>query len=161
MSSDLTILSVSNDDGLLVTREFLLQHWGYRVRSATTDQEALALLEPPVPFDLVLLCHSLPESRRISLVAGIKQRSPRLPIVMLQGGMTATGTAVDAAIDAACESHLPENILNTIQQLTAIQRADSGCTESAPADRNRQMPEPGGAVLQKAAAKRLAAGTSL
>lgn len=114
MPSPLTILSVSGDNSLLTSRRLLLRNWGYQVRSAATSREALAALDLPTSFDLVLLCHSIPEAGRVSLVAAIKQRCPRLPILMLQCGPLAT----EATVDATCVDYTPENILGTIQRLT-------------------------------------------
>jgi CheY-like chemotaxis protein len=120
VSPGLTILSISSDESLLRIRSLLLRHWGYHVWSTATDSETLTLLESPATFDLALLCHSIPEQRRVSLVAAIKKRCPSLPIVMLQRGMTAT----EAAVDGACQSDMPENILSAIRRLTSPRPVD-------------------------------------
>lgn len=70
------ILSVSYDEALLYTREALLLKFGYRVESAYGFAEAWAHLKKrPLPFDLIMLGHTLPINDKQALIAAMPKSS--------------------------------------------------------------------------------------
>ena len=70
------ILSISYDEALLHTREALLLKFGYRVESAYGFAEALSRLKKrPLPFDLIMLGHTLPINDKHALIAAMPKSS--------------------------------------------------------------------------------------
>lgn len=110
-----SILTISRDQRLQAIRSFLLEANGYHVAAALDDAEALALVEAPNKFSLVLLCKSVPEKSRLLIIPRIRERRPGLPILMLYDGYDLTNTHVDASLQNLSG---PEAVLNMIQFLT-------------------------------------------
>jgi CheY-like chemotaxis protein len=71
---------------------------GYDVCEAITDQQAIGFLEGPIAFDLVLMCHSVPEPSRLLLAAKVKASRPNLPILMVAEGYETTAAQVDSFV---------------------------------------------------------------
>src|SRR5205085_4328697 len=86
MTAAKSILTISRNQPLQSTRTLVLEHEGYTVSAAVSDKDAMAFVEAPGALDLVLMCHSVPESSRIFLVSEIKKLKPNLPILMLYNG---------------------------------------------------------------------------
>ena len=93
-----SILTISRDQMLQQTRTLILRGAGFHVLPATSDEEAIALLKAPNTFELVLLCHSVPESSRLQLVDIAKEFHPGLPILMVYNGYERTAALVDGSI---------------------------------------------------------------
>ena len=79
------------------------------------DKEALRLIEEANSFDLVFLCHSVPESSRVSLVTRIKELKPGLPILVLYNGYDPTNAKVDGSLHSL---DTPESMLEMVAFLT-------------------------------------------
>ena len=62
-----SILSISYDESLLRTREWLLRASGYAVTSALGFTEAVAHCSN-IAFDLVIIGHSIPRNDRVALI---------------------------------------------------------------------------------------------
>ena len=88
---------------------------GYTVSAALTDKDAVAFVEYPNTIGLVLMCHSVPEASRISLVARIKQLKPKLPVLMLYNGYDPTDAKVDGSLHSL---ETPEAMLDMIGFMT-------------------------------------------
>ena len=95
-------------------RTLILQKAGYWVSPAHNDHEALSFIGSPNTFDLVLLCHSVPEPSRMSLVSRIKELYPKLPVLILYSGYDPTNAKFDGAIH---NLDSPESLLNMVQFL--------------------------------------------
>ncbi|HEY5027210.1 MAG TPA: hypothetical protein VIK39_02290 [Candidatus Angelobacter sp.] len=93
-----SILTISRDETLQNTRTLILQQAGYHVSPARNDEEAICFIENSNSFDLVLLCHSVPESSRMYLVTRMKALYPKLPILMLYNGYDPTEAKVDGSL---------------------------------------------------------------
>lgn len=93
-----SILTISRNPTLQQTRTLILQQAGFHVSPARSDKEAIAFLRAPNTFELVLLCHSVPESSRLLLVTLSKELYPKLPVLMLYNGYETTAAHVDGAI---------------------------------------------------------------
>lgn len=115
MKKTKSILIVSRDNLLQSTRRLVLENAGYTVFSAHTEAEAIQFVEGPDIYSLVLLCHSMPEIRRLFLVEKLKMLQPTLPILMLYNSYDPTMAKVDRSIHSL-ES--PEALLEAIGRLT-------------------------------------------
>lgn len=93
-----SILTISRNPTLQQTRTFILQQSGFHVSPARNDEEAIAFLNAPNTFELILLCHSVPEPSRLLLVKMAKELYPKLPILMLYNGYESTAAPVDGSI---------------------------------------------------------------
>src|SRR5690348_2492951 len=110
-----SILTISRDAKLQHLRTLVLEHGGYRVATALDDKEALRLIGEANSFDLVFLCHSVPESSRVSLVTQIRELKPGLPILVLYNGYDPTNAKVDGAMH---NLDTPESMLEMVAFLT-------------------------------------------
>ena len=111
-----TVITISRDEALQMTRTELLRRAGYSVIALTTDVEVmkyLALKGRP-STSLILLCHSVPEASRISLSKALKKSIPNAPILMLENGYDPTSAEIDGRIQNV---HSPEALLDTVQLL--------------------------------------------
>jgi CheY-like chemotaxis protein len=93
-----SILSIARYEGLQKTRTLILSRAGYEVCETLTDQQAIGFLEGSIVFDLVLMCHSVPEPSRLLLAAKIKASHPELPILMVAQGYETTAAQVDSFV---------------------------------------------------------------
>jgi len=110
-----SILTISRDAKLQQLRTLVLEHGGYLVATALNDEDALSLIEGPNSFDLVFLCHSVPESSRVSLVTRIRELKPGLPILVLYNGYDPTNAKVDGSLHSL---DTPESMLDMVAFLT-------------------------------------------
>lgn len=110
-----SILTISRNPTLQQTRTLILQQSGFHVSPARSDEEAIAFLKAPNTFELVLLCHSVPEPSRLLLVNFSKELYPKLPILMLYNGYETTAAHVDGAIH---NLDSPDAMVNMVKFLT-------------------------------------------
>jgi len=106
------ILSVSYDETLLRTRQFLLQREGYDVVSSCGFTESLKLCEQG-GFDLFILGHSIPLSDKQALIDGFR-RTCVGPIISLQ---RAIGERLEGA-----DFHInpdPEELLSQLSEIVS------------------------------------------
>ncbi|HXB20191.1 MAG TPA: hypothetical protein VNV88_02360 [Candidatus Solibacter sp.] len=115
MTASKSILTISRDQPLQSTRTIILEHAGYSVSAALNDKDAIGFVESPNNLSLVLMCHSVPETSRISLVTKIKELNPKLPILMLYNGYDPTLAKVDGSLHSL---ETPEAMLNMIEFMT-------------------------------------------
>jgi len=86
ISLEKTVITISRDEALQMTRTELLTRAGYSVIALTTDNEVMKYLalDGQPSINLILLCHSVPEASRISLCKALKKSIPNAPILMLE-----------------------------------------------------------------------------
>lgn len=89
-----TILVVDDERLIRWSVKQKLEHWGYQVSEAEDGGTALGRMQIDSP-DLVTLDVRLPDMSGLDVLREIKQKDPKLPVIM----MTAYG-AVDLAVDA-------------------------------------------------------------
>jgi DNA-binding response OmpR family regulator len=104
-------LAVGRDSLLLQTRCQVLQSAGYTVVSALSLDESLKEFRSG-DFDLVILCHSIPEPDRELLTKAVHSYSPKTPVIVV----SATLSAMDRLADAMVESE-PTILLQEIPKL--------------------------------------------
>ena len=80
--STAVLLSGGRDPALMFTRRKLLESSGYSVVEATTADELIEVFIAG-DFDLVILCHTIPEHEKRNVVRAIRDRSPSTPILAL------------------------------------------------------------------------------
>jgi DNA-binding response OmpR family regulator len=115
MTTPTSILTISRDRLLQKTRTIILERSGYKVSAALNDKDAVGFVEAPNTISLVLMCHSVPEASRISLVTRIKELKPKLPILMLYNGYDPTDAKVDGSLHSL---ETPEAMLDMIGFMT-------------------------------------------
>jgi CheY-like chemotaxis protein len=81
--SRLRILSLGYDDVLMPTRSLLLHSAGYEVVDTNSWGEALRRLKAE-PFDLLLICHTVPVDLRDALIEAVHLVRPHLRFLCLQ-----------------------------------------------------------------------------
>ncbi|HET9350188.1 MAG TPA: response regulator [Burkholderiales bacterium] len=88
------ILLVDDDPGLSEVIALLLEREGYGVELAGTVKQGLNLVEARKP-DLVLTDLKLPDGTGLDVIAGVRARRPRLPLIMIT-----SYSSMESAIDA-------------------------------------------------------------
>jgi DNA-binding response OmpR family regulator len=78
-----SLLSVGFQPDVLHIRNAALGQAGFLVRAAATRTEAIELFDA-IPFDLVILCHSIPLIEKRLLSAFMKAEDPIVPIVQVR-----------------------------------------------------------------------------
>ncbi|HYS43756.1 MAG TPA: response regulator, partial [Geobacteraceae bacterium] len=89
-----TILIIDDDTSLRRVLEYNLQEEGYRVLAAADGAEGLSLFDGEQP-DLVITDLKMPGVSGFQVLATVKERSPRTPVMVI----TAFG-AVETAVEA-------------------------------------------------------------
>jgi len=115
MQSPKKILTVSHDLELQGARSLVLERANYSVAQATTAEDALRQFSSVV-FDLVLICHSVPEASRVEIAASMKARSPHIPVLLLYNSFDRSAALVDAAL---MNLGTPESLLSIVDLLFA------------------------------------------
>ena len=78
------ILCVDDEENSLFLRKLVLQKSGYEVITARSGREALEILESR-SFDLMLSDLLMPEMSGAELTRHVKDRHPRLPVILISG----------------------------------------------------------------------------
>jgi CheY-like chemotaxis protein len=84
-----SILSISYDQPLLVTRKLLLEDAGYEVISAYGFVAAMETCISRQDFDLVLMGHSMPQKDKTSLIAALRVKCAAPLLSILKHGDSA------------------------------------------------------------------------
>jgi CheY-like chemotaxis protein len=85
MASDsITILCVDDEDVPRLLRKLILQKQGYKVVTAASGKEALALLDEG-EINLVLSDQLMPGMTGTELAKVIKVRQPAMPVILISG----------------------------------------------------------------------------
>lgn len=94
-----TLLLVDDDPNIRETAVDILEDAGYEVSTSGSSGEALAILAGQ-PVDLVITDMSLPDHSGEVLAREIRQRYPRIRILILSGQQDLNTTALAAVSDA-------------------------------------------------------------
>jgi CheY-like chemotaxis protein len=106
--SSALLLNVGYDQALLSTRTLVLRSAGYIVESAVSIEEAFQRFRTG-DFDLVILCHSIPEEARQRLIQQIRDYGSATPVVFIAANAAAGDRFADFSVDS-----LPRSLLRTI-----------------------------------------------
>jgi CheY-like chemotaxis protein len=102
------ILSAGRDPDLLKARNAALMAQGYRVAAASDSCEVVDKLLNG-DFDLVLLCHTMPEEDRRRLARIISSHTPSTPVVFISKNSCETISG-----DARAVQCHPDQVLATL-----------------------------------------------
>jgi len=80
----ITILCVDDEDIPRTVRKMILQKQGYKVLTAASGREALALVEA-AGVSLVLTDQMMPGMTGTELAKSIKAKSPTMPVILISG----------------------------------------------------------------------------
>jgi DNA-binding NtrC family response regulator len=126
------ILLVDDDPGLSEVIALLLDREGYGVERAGTVKQGLHLVEAKKP-DLVVTDLKLPDGTGLDVIAGVRARRPRLPLIMITS-YSSMESAI-AALRAGAVDYVIKPF-NNDEFLRAVSRA---------LNKRRSAPLPGGA----------------
>lgn len=113
------ILMVGRDRILVETRSQVLRAAGYSVATTFTPRQAIDEFVKG-DFDLVLLCHSIPEDARERLVSALRKYTSRTPII----SVAAFSGQFDGFADATIESD-PSLLLASLREVLHRSRNNS------------------------------------
>ncbi len=111
-----TVLAVDDDEGLLGTYELWLDD-GYDLRTATSGEAALAVLDEGVDVDVVLLDRLMPGLSGRETLAGIRERGLDVQVAMVtavEPDTDVTDVPFDAYVTKALDR---ETVRETVETL--------------------------------------------
>ena len=85
ISRKLTILVVDDDPLVLTNMAAMLEDLGHTVHEASSALEALSILGRESAIELVLTDQAMPQMTGAELIAEIKSRWPKLPVILATG----------------------------------------------------------------------------
>jgi CheY-like chemotaxis protein len=121
------VLMVGRDRVLVETRSQVLRTAGYIVVPAYTPRQAIDEFVRG-DFDLVLLCHSMPEDARERLVSVIREHTSRTPIV----SVASFDGQFDGFADATIEND-PNLLIDSLRKIVSRNSDSSGGVQRRPA----------------------------
>lgn len=97
-----SILLVDDNVHGLVARKTVLKDLGYETSTATSGEEALAMISQR-KFDLIITDYKMPQMNGTELIAQVRQSWPAMPIILLSGfveplGLTEQSTGADVVL---------------------------------------------------------------
>jgi DNA-binding response OmpR family regulator len=107
------LLSVGRDPLLMRTRTVLLGEAGYSVMPSFTSRDAFQIFVSR-DIDLVILCHTIPQSEKGKLIVSMKERNKRTPIVSIHADGETDGQLVDAYVHSLDG---PEALLSCVAKI--------------------------------------------
>lgn len=115
------ILCVDDNEQDLSVLKFMLSTNGYRVLSASTGQEALALFQENL-IDLVLVDYGMPQMRGDQLVGKLKEIASHVPMMLLGDPQKMNGQIHAADALVAKKTCSPQELLERIKVMSARKR---------------------------------------
>lgn len=110
------ILSVSYDEQLLTTRQWLLEKASYHVTSVLSMGEALARCAES-RFDLLIIGHSIPPADKLKVIDAFRRNNP-VPVLSLRR----QGDQVLSAAEYHVLSENPDALLQMVENIFAKTR---------------------------------------
>ncbi len=107
------ILSVGLDPSLMRTRTTVLANAGYSVLPSFTTRDAFQIFTSH-DIDLVIICHTISKEERAQLIASMKRRNKRTPIISLHSDGEAKEELVDGYVHSLDG---PEALLSCVLQV--------------------------------------------
>jgi two-component system, OmpR family, response regulator CpxR len=115
------ILCVDDNEQELSVLKFMLATNGYRVVSATSGQEAIAVFSG-TPVDLVLADYAMPQMDGNQLVDRLKQIAPQVPMILLGDLQKMSGEIHAADALLAKKNCSTQELLERIRLMSARKR---------------------------------------
>jgi|SRR5579864_5679050 len=115
-----TVMCVDDDEAIRELYGALLGQHGYEVIAVTGGHHALHVFETKeTNIDAVILDYEMPGMNGLELAAWLKQRYPRLPVIMISGSHPEP-ERMSPFVDATMEKGVPlRHILDQLQVLLA------------------------------------------
>lgn len=126
-----TILCIDDEENQLALRKLMLERAGYRVLTAESPAQAIALFGSDT-VDLVIVDYYMPGMNGLALAREIL-RQKKLPIVVLSAYAELPGESIGTADTWIMKGTASEELLRRIAELLS--------RSSSLADRGRQSPE--------------------
>jgi len=111
-----TVLCVDDEKIGLRVRKIMLEGHGFRVLTATSGEQGLALLDKQ-PVDLVILDYYMPGMNGGDVAAEVRRRKPELPIIFLSAYFSLPPTALELANAFITKGDPPDVLIDKIEQL--------------------------------------------
>jgi len=108
----LAILAVGQDEMILSTRSLILRSAGHIVKSLPSVSQAFGAVCNE-DFDLVLLCHSIPQEDRDWFTRAVRRFGSRIPIYAVEPG----SIGFSPGLADGTLPHRPPDLLKAIQGL--------------------------------------------
>jgi DNA-binding response OmpR family regulator len=91
-------LAVGRDPLLLQTRSQVLRSAGYTVVTALSLDQSLKEFRGG-DFDLVILCHSIPQPERELFTNAVHSHSPKTPVIVISATLSSMDRFADAMVE--------------------------------------------------------------
>jgi len=115
------ILCVDDNEQELSVLKFMLSTNGYRVLTATSGQEAIAMFAD-AQVDLVLSDYAMPQMNGKQLAERVKRMAPHVPMILLGDPQTMGGEIHAADALLAKKNCSPQELLERIKVMSARKR---------------------------------------
>jgi len=116
----LTVFQIGEDRLFLETRRRVLESMGLTVLTLNSAEEMLDRILQ-LPFDLAILCHTVPAYRRKKIGAAMRRVNPAAPLLLVGRGTAGLVADGDAAIDAVVDPD-PERLTETLRRLLQLKQ---------------------------------------
>ena len=107
------LLSVGLDPALMHIRTAVLANAGYSVYPSFAARDAFQIFTFH-DIDLVILCHTIPEDQKVNLIASMRQKKRRTPVISIHADGEADHELVDGYVHSLDG---PEALLACIAQV--------------------------------------------
>jgi CheY-like chemotaxis protein len=111
-----TVLCVDDEVIGLRVRKIMLEGHGFRVLTATSGEQGLAILDKQ-PIDLLVLDYYMPGMNGGEVAAEVRRRKPQLPIIFLSAYFSLPPAALELANAFITKGDPPDVLIDKIEQL--------------------------------------------
>lgn len=118
-----SILLIDDNAIQAATRQAILKRAGYFVIAGLNPRRVLEQFQNddfPVPIQLVLTDHMMPEMNGAQFVRELRKIHPELPVIVISGLEEAADEYEGLNVEFHMKPMLPEQLLATVQRLVAI-----------------------------------------
>jgi CheY-like chemotaxis protein len=111
-----TVLCVDDELIGLRVRKIMLEGHGFKVLTATSGEQGLAILDKH-QVDLLVLDYYMPGMNGGEVAAAVRRRKPHLPIIFLSAYFSLPPTALELANAFITKGDPPDLLIDKIEQL--------------------------------------------
>jgi len=126
MGRAVTVLCIDDEPNGLLLRKFLLEGSGYRVLTATSGPEGIAVFENE-PVDLVVLDYTMPEMDGGEVARELKRQNPQVPILFLSAHLTLPREVLKLVDGFVTKGESPAQLLEKIANAVCLQGLSRFC----------------------------------
>jgi CheY-like chemotaxis protein len=114
-----TVLCVDDEKVGLRVRKIMLESHGFKVLTASSGLQGLALFDEH-PIDLVVLDYYMPGLNGGDVAAEMRRRRPSVPIIFLSAYFSLPPAALELANAFITKGDPPDTLLDKIEQLVQL-----------------------------------------